>query len=95
MMKKLILASGSPRRREILTMAGYDIEVISPDAEELSEGSPEVLTVENSKRKALSALKIASGVIICADTVVALEGQILGKPHTPENAEKMLDKRER
>ena len=90
MMKELILASGSPRRREILLMAGYDFTVISPDAEELSEGLPEILTVENSRLKANAALKITSGVIICADTVVALNGKILGKPHTAENAEKML-----
>lgn len=89
-MKKLILASGSPRRREILTMAGYTFSVISPDAEELSDGVPEILTVENSRLKAHAALKAVSGVIICADTVVALNGEILGKPHTKENAEKML-----
>ncbi|MDD6094475.1 MAG: Maf family protein [Clostridia bacterium] len=89
--KKLILASASPRRREILSMAGYVFDVISPDAEEYTGGDdPYTLTVENSKLKAEAALKTGEGVFICADTVVALEGMILGKPKTKDKAYEML-----
>ena len=71
--KKLILASGSPRRREILAGAGYDFRWVSPKAEEVSKGlSPEELVAENARRKALAALETEDGVILCADTVVCL-----------------------
>lgn len=91
MAKKLILASASPRRREILTMAGYVFDVISPDADEVTGGpDPRELTVENSKLKAGAALKTGEGVFICADTVVAVGNEILGKPHTEERAREML-----
>jgi len=88
--RKLILASGSPRRREILEGAGYGITVCVPKAEEISEGAPSDIVLKNALLKAEAAKEICRGVIICADTVVALEGKILGKPHTAENAERML-----
>ena len=65
--KKLILASASPRRREILESADFEFSVISPECEELKGGMPPAdLTVENSRRKAVAALETAEGVIICA-----------------------------
>lgn len=89
--KNLILASASPRRREILAMAGYVFEIMSPEAEEIKGGlSPEELTVENSRLKAKAALKEKNGVFICADTVVCLDGEILGKPKTKDGARRML-----
>lgn len=89
--KKLILASASPRRREILESAGYVFDVISPDCEEVFEGlSPAEITVENSKRKAAAALKLSCGVVICADTLVAIGDKVLGKPKTAERAKQML-----
>lgn len=89
--KKLILASGSPRRRELLSMAGYVFEIMSPEAEEISGGlPPERLAAENSRLKAKAALKEKNGVIICADTVVCLDGEILGKPKSKEDARRML-----
>lgn len=91
MAKKLILASASPRRREILSMAGYVFDVISPEADEATGGlDPRELTVENSRLKADAALKTGEGVFICADTVVAIGDEILGKPHTEEKAAEML-----
>lgn len=87
--KKLVLASGSPRRREILEMAGYSFTQMSPDAEEVSGGmDPRVLAIENSRRKAAAA--DSDAVVICADTVVVEGGEILGKPQSPENAKEML-----
>ena len=89
--KKLILASASPRRREILESADFEFSVISPECEEVKGGMPPAdLTVENSKRKAAAALETATGVIICADTVVSLDGNILGKPRDIEDAKAMI-----
>lgn len=89
--KKLILASGSPRRREILESAGYVFTVITPDADEVKEGpSPKDLATKNSELKAKAAVKLTDGIIICADTVVSLGDKILGKPENEENAKEML-----
>lgn len=94
-MKKaaLVLASGSPRRREILTAAGYDFTWMSPDADEIKNGAPaDKLVLENARRKAEAALKELPDctTVLCADTVVCLDGEILGKPKTPERAREML-----
>lgn len=97
---EIILASGSPRRSEILHALGIDFSVILPDADESSAlTEPERLTVELSRRKALSvAAKPAvsekgnSCLVIGCDTVVFCDGEILGKPHTKENAGVMLRK---
>ena len=95
-MKKaaLVLASGSPRRHEILAAAGYDFTWMSPDADEIKDGAPaERLVLENARRKAEAALKELQGAaVLCADTVVCLDGEILGKPKTPERAREMLSR---
>lgn len=91
--KKLILASGSPRRREILAMAGYEFLQISPDADEADGGmSPSELARENSLRKVRAALEVCEGVVVCADTVVVIDCEILGKPKSEENAKEMLER---
>lgn len=89
--KDLILASGSPRRREILEMAGYSFTQMSPDAPEADGGmEPADLARENSRRKAAAALSLCDGVIVCADTVVVIDGEILGKPKSESDAKNML-----
>ena len=91
-MEKLILASASPRRREILEMAGYHFEVLKTDSEEISEGlCPSELVEKNALLKAEAALKVSSGIMICADTVVEIDGKILGKPTSPDDARRMLE----
>ncbi len=91
---KLILASGSPRRREILRMAGYSFEVIASEAEELvSAASPGELVKLNAaiKARGVAALPRARGrFVIGADTVVCLDGEILGKPRDAADAKRML-----
>ena len=96
---KFILASKSPRRREILEMLGIDFEVITSDADESSDiTDPRQLVEELSLRKGLAVRDalIAAGrdlsdtVIISSDTVVAIDGEILGKPHDEEDARRML-----
>ena len=96
---KIILASASPRRREILAQMGADFTVITADASEESDiNSPAELTQELAKRKgqAVYNMLAASGnaegkIIISADTVVAAEGEILGKPQSREDAYRMLN----
>jgi len=92
---KLILASQSPRRRELLERMGLPEFEIRPAAGEES-ASPdltpaqlvEALSRQKAREIALSA--DAQDVIIAADTVVAADGRVLGKPHSPEEARQML-----
>lgn len=92
MCKKLILASGSPRRREILRAAGIEPEVLAVDVAELTaELPPRDLVIANARLKAEAAAKLKpQGIILAADTVVALDGQIFGKPQDAADAERML-----
>lgn len=95
MTPSLILASGSPRRRELLTEAGYQFEVIVPsDNAECgicSTGGPAALVAELAYRKAADvAPQVETGLIIAADTIAECGGQILGKPTDRKHAEKML-----
>ena len=96
---KYILASKSPRRREILEMLGVKFEVITSEADESSDiTNPYQLVEELSLRKGLAVRDalLAKGydfsdtVIISSDTVVAIDGEILGKPHDEEDARRML-----
>ena len=86
---KIILASASPRRRELLGQIGLDVEIRVSDVEEkVSAVLPEQVVEELSAQKAGAVLETLSDstedmVVIGADTVVALEGQILGKPRSP------------
>jgi septum formation protein len=91
----LILASRSPRRRELLQEAGYAFEVIPPDdAAECglcSGENPAQLVARLAYQKAANvAEKVASGLILGCDTVAECEGQILGKPRDVADARRML-----
>ncbi len=96
-MKNIILASGSPRRREILENIGLEFDILISDADESSvnaENLPvSVYVQELALLKATSAAKAAkakNSLIISADTVVALEEKVLGKPKDTEDAFSML-----
>ncbi len=92
-MRDFILASASPRRKEILSNAGFDFEIIVSDADEnISEDmTPEKTVEELAKRKALSVWEShKDAVVFGCDTVVAVDGEILGKPADDEDAFKML-----
>lgn len=91
-MKNIILASASPRRRELLAQAGFQFEVKVSDAEEtITEKEPGRIVEELALRKAEAvAAAETDALIIGADTVVAVDGKILGKPHTREEAFSML-----
>lgn len=91
---KFILASGSPRRSEILKNLGVDFRVVKPSADESSSiDSPGELTEELSRRKALAVRESAreDDVIIACDTIVWAGGRVLGKPKNADEAAAMLD----
>lgn len=90
----LILASASPRRREIMTLAGYSFTVINPNAnetikEDLSAGE---IAEYLSKVKAEAAIKMtdSTDTVISADTIVVKGSKILGKPKDKKDAFNML-----
>lgn len=89
---ELILASGSPRRQELLKMLGIPFTVVVSETEEETGCSdPARVTEELSRRKAEAAAEqIEEGVVIGADTVVACQGTILGKPRDAAMATDML-----
>ncbi len=90
---KFILASGSPRRYEILKNLGLDFTVILPSADE-SSGLADAgkLTEELARRKGRDvALKVLDdSIVISCDTVVSVDGRILGKPRDEAEAAEML-----
>ena len=96
---RLILASKSPRRREILENLGLEFEIVTADTDESSDlTNPYALVEELSRRKgeAVRELLLSQGqdltdtVIIASDTVVSIDGEILGKPCDREDAIRML-----
>lgn len=88
-----VLASSSPRRRELLHQVGLRFEIVSPDADETlpEDISPDKAVELLSERKADAAKESARGrVLIAADTVVAKDGIIYGKPADEKDAKRML-----
>lgn len=89
---RLVLASGSPQRRDILGKLGLEFEVVVPGVEELESGNPEYLVVENARRKARAVERPRGGVVIACDTDVVLDGEVLGKPIDAADARRYLDR---
>jgi nucleoside triphosphate pyrophosphatase len=93
---KLILASASPRRAEILRNAGFAFAVLSSAVDEtpIPGESPQELALRLATAKAqlVAARAVGPAIVIAADTVVVLEGTVLGKPRTTEDARQMLEK---
>lgn len=90
---RFVLASASPRRRQLLEEAGYEFEVIAPPVEEVSHSWLTVreLTLSNARRKALAAAQaLPDAVVLGADTLVSLDGQVLGKPADLKEATQIL-----
>ncbi len=91
----LVLASGSPRRRELLAQLGYDFKVLVAD---VSEKTPTHLTVAettllNARLKAVAVARLRrDAIVIGADTLVALDGEPLGKPRDLDDAFAMLSR---
>ncbi len=92
-MGRFILASNSPRRKELLGNCGYSFEVKPSDCDEsINEKlTPQEAVKELSRRKAMAVLRdYADAVVLGCDTVVAVDGEILGKPADREDAFRML-----
>jgi septum formation protein len=93
--RKLILASSSPRRKEILQREGIEFEIIHPSdiVEETWSSDPveHVLILSQDKAESVSSA-VGAGIILGADTVVVLDGEILGKPTDLEDAFIILKK---
>ena len=92
---RIILASGSPRRRELLSNAGLEFEIIPAEGEEkIIAADPEEVVKNLSEQKASEVFDRTCAeedlVVIGADTIVSFEGKILGKPGTRERAAGML-----
>ena len=92
---RLVLASKSPRRREILGWLGAEFEVVEPDVEEVGEGAdPEGLVLENARRKALAGLELidnpGDALVLGVDTDVFVDGAMLGQPPDRDAAEERL-----
>ena len=87
----LILASSSPRRRELLSQVGIPFEISVPEVDERCDlPGPEAVRIL-SRRKAEAASRMHSGrYVLAADTLVCVHGRTLGKPHDPEDAKRML-----
>lgn len=93
-MLKIILASASPRRRALLEALGLSVEVIVSDADEHANGSPFEVAVDNarSKRDAVMAHVTDSAIVIAADTIVVVDGEILNKPADLAEARAMVQR---
>lgn len=97
-MNRFILASQSPRRKELLASIGLDFEVIVSDADESvvsKENTPvnvyvQELALIKAATSAKQVLKDKNAIIISADTIVVLDGKILGKPKNEDDAFDML-----
>lgn len=89
------LASTSPRRQQLLRQIGVTFTVVPPVADEtpLPGETPDALVLRLSREKARSvAATLAEGIVLGSDTVVVLDGEILGKPIDPEDAFGMLSR---
>ena len=91
-MRNIILASGSPRRKELLAQVGISFEIVKAEGEEIINTTvPEEAVKELSRQKAREVDTRTDGdVVIGADTVVAADHQILGKPKDEEDAVRMI-----
>jgi septum formation protein len=86
---QIILASASPRRKELLKYLGIEFDIIIPDIHEQAhdEEAPEAFCTRISREKALTVRKnFQNSLIIAADTIVVVDGKILGKPKNSDEA---------
>jgi len=90
MTPRVVLASGSPQRAEILRKLGVEFEVVVSGVDELTGGDPEFEVLENARLKARAVPR--DGVVIACDTDVVLDGKALGKPADAAESRRYLDR---
>jgi MAF protein len=91
--RRLILASGSPRRRQLLSLLGlpFVIKAAGVDEQQLDGEAPTELVLRVSRAKAMAVPDARSDeLVVAADTIVVLDGEVLGKPDDPAHADRML-----
>ncbi|PYP96152.1 MAG: hypothetical protein DMD38_10635 [Gemmatimonadetes bacterium] len=94
-MKPIVLASGSPRRKQLLEMLRIPFRVIAPDVDEhvLPGEKPDAYVTRLSRAKAQAVVSLApQDIVLAADTTVVIEHSILGKPESPKDAVHMLER---
>jgi septum formation protein len=94
--RPMILASGSPRRRELMTAAGHQFEIVEPNAwaecGACSGETPPQFAARMAYQKAADvATRVGKSLIIACDTIAECQGQILGKPENEDHARRMLE----
>jgi septum formation protein len=92
---RLYLASTSPRRRDLLTAAGYEFICVEPGAEPVASGRPEALAIARARSKCVGAAVPPASppcLVLGVDTVVDLDGEELGKPRDRDDARRMLER---
>lgn len=93
--RRLVLASGSPRRRQLLSLLGipFVVKAAGVDESRLHGEPPTELVLRVSQAKALSIRDARPDeLVVAADTIVVLDGEILGKPSGPDEARQMLER---
>jgi septum formation protein len=95
--QSFILASASPRRKELLSKAGYKFDVVVSDVDESKISAAGITSAEFTRRAALAkakdvAEKFPDRLVVAADTIVDYEGQIIGKPDSAKHAEEIIRK---
>ena len=93
MVQPLVLASQSPRRKELLEVLGIPFSIVVPETDERPRAgeSPEDYVVRVAREKALDvSSRVVDSVVLSADTVVTIDGHILGKPRDRSDAIRML-----
>ncbi len=92
-MNKIILASLSPRRRELLRRITDNFEIMTPICDEITKGSPQIVALKNAQSKGyylLEKAKQEDAIIIACDTVVSKDNIIFGKPKDKNHAKDIL-----
>lgn len=94
MASRVILASASPRRRELLALLCPDFDVIPSGVDESGEApaSPEAVAALALRKARSVAARLAAGIVLGADTVVVVDGEALGKPTSAASARAMLQR---
>ncbi|MBN2713808.1 MAG: septum formation protein Maf [Planctomycetes bacterium] len=92
--RNIVLASSSPRRRDLMDMLGLPFRVCNPDVDEtmIDSRPPEEEALRVAQKKAEAAARAMKGgeIVIAADTIVVLDGKIIGKPENREHAREIL-----
>jgi len=90
MREQVVLASTSPRRIELLSLITTDFITVPSTIEEVSSGPPEEQVLTLARNKTYDVANRHEGIIVGADTVVVLDGRMLGKPQSQAEARRML-----